>query len=282
MNRLVFLVAGTAAIVASFLAVFFVLPEQPGFAPSTLASIALPALVAGLVMTAYIAFDFRRSRETTHQVSQLSAQLIRKEIEIDRLSTVDELTGLNTRRHLDENLKLEFGRARRHQRPLALMLVELDDLQDLGEHVGKLSKGYMLAELGAILRGSLRANDIGCRYSGECLALLLPETTTPHARAVAEKVRALVAGHEFLGMRQDGNLALTVSQGIAVWPAAGMTTHHDLMRAAEEALGDARASGFNQVAMFTTPHASIDEGAAATADDGAPATAPSEQEQRAS
>jgi len=282
MSRVVLLVAGTAAIAASFVAVFFVLPDQPGFAPSTLASIALPALVAGLVMTAYIALDFRRSREATHQVSQLSAQLIRKEIEIDRLSTVDELTGLNTRRHLDGNLKLEFERARRHQRPLALMLVELDDLQELGEHVGKLSKGYMLSELGAILRGSLRANDIGCRYTGECLALLLPETATPHARAVAEKIRALVAAHEFLGRRQGGNLTLTVSQGIAVWPAAGITSHHDLVRAAEEALGSAKASGFNQVAMFTTRPATIAEDASPPAGDGAPATAPAEQEQRAS
>ena len=258
MSRLVFLAVGAVAIAASFAAVFLVLPDRPEFAAATVAGIALPALVAGLVMTAYIAWDVRRSREQNSQVSQLSAQLVRKEIEIDRLSTVDELTGLSTRRHFDTNVKLEFERARRHGRPVAMVLVELDDLQELGEYVGKLSRGYMLSELGAILRGSLRLNDIGCRYTSDALGLLLPETTSVQARMVADKVRGMVARHEFLGQRADGKLTMTVSQGIAVAPSTGIDAAPDLTRAAEEALAEAKAAGRDGVAFYTPPPAALD------------------------
>jgi diguanylate cyclase (GGDEF)-like protein len=216
------------------------------------ASIALPGLVAGFVLTAYIAWEVRNVREAEGRASELSAQLMRREIEIGRMATVDELTGLATRREFDESIRLECSRTQRHRRELSLILLEIDDIAELGENVGKLSKGYLLSEVSGILRDLLRTNDLGARYTNDCLALLLPETAEKQAAVVAAKIRASVAAHQFLGQLGDKAVSLTVSQGIACL-ASAVDGADALMRAAEQALCEARADGFGQVHVYQPP-----------------------------
>jgi diguanylate cyclase (GGDEF)-like protein len=261
MRRYLFLAAGSVAIAASYLAVIFDLAPSEGVGPVTVASIALPALVSGLVFTAWIAMQARRERETSGLVGELHAQLARKEIEISRLASIDELTGLYTRHHFDDTIRLEFKRAERHGRPLTLLLLEIDDLAELGEHIGAMSKGYLLSEVGAVLRTMLRINDAGCRYSTDALAVLMPETDEDQARMVAQKVNGLIERHEFMGKRSDGGFKLTVSQGAAVVPSAAITTHQELLKTAEGALAHARSSGFGQVHIV--PPAPVAAGASA-------------------
>ncbi len=159
MKRAAFVLAGWIAVVAAYVAILVAFGADPQMEGGTFATLAFPALVGGLLLTAYIAWDTYQSRDSRMAVSDLSAQLVRKEIELDRMSTVDELTGLYTRHHFDENARLEYKRSERYSRALSLLLLEVDDLVALGENVGKLSKGYLLSEIGAILRTSLRVND---------------------------------------------------------------------------------------------------------------------------
>lgn len=249
LKRAAVLVAGGLAVCLSYLAAWQGLAPEPQVGSVTFASIAFPGLITGLVMTAYIAWETRNVQLAKRRAEELSAQLVRKEIEIDRLSTLDELTGLQTRHQFDEILHLEFERMRRYERPLSLLLIEVDNLVELGENVAKLSKGYVLSELGGLLRQLLRANDQGCRFGTETLAILLPETTSDEARAVAQRVRELVDRHEFLGARFGGGIRLTISQGIATTPASDIQAEHDFTRAAEIALADARSSGLDQVRL---------------------------------
>ena len=250
MKRFGFAVLGVLAVAGSYIAVGASIGTEPDMGASTLAGIALPALVAGFVMTAYIAWERRDNGATRGIVGQLNAQLLRKEIEIDRLSAVDELTGLSTRHNFEDSVRTEYKRSERYKRPFAVVLVEVDDLTELGETVGKLSKGYVLSEVAAILRTMLRASDLGCRYAPDTLALLMPETEAPEARAVAERIRALVARHEFLSRHAGAAVNLTVSQGIAIAPDAAFSSHSDLLRAAEAALVAARTQGYDRVAVF--------------------------------
>lgn len=230
------------------MAVVFGLTPYPGLGASTFASIALPALVSGLVMAAFIALEAKEAKEQNGLVGALNAQLAKKEIEISRLTHLDELTGLATRLHFDEVVQLEFKRAERHTRALSVLLVEIDDMAQIGESSGgALSKGYLLSEVGAMLRSMLRLNDIGCRYTADSLAVLLPETDAGQARVVAEKIRSLAAEREFLGHRPGAGFHLTVSQGVAVAPSARLADHVAFLKCAEAALADARASGTDQV-----------------------------------
>ncbi len=248
MKRFAFVILGGASVGLSYLAVLFGQGSEPVFNATTIASIALPALVAGLVMTAYIAWDLRQEKGVEGTVQDLSTQLVRKEIQIDRLSTVDELTGLPTRQHMVENLDLEWKRAQRFGRVLALILIQLDDPE--GVRSTKLSKNYLLSEIGAILRSNVRAHDVGCRYDSETLSVLLPETNGPQACVVAGKIRSQLTTHEFFGRRFGAALGLTLSQGIAVGPSSSVDTPETLLEAAESALLDARAGGSDQVRLY--------------------------------
>jgi len=226
----------------------FGLGEHPSLNATTVASIALPALVAGLVMTAYIAWDIRQEKGVEGTVKELSTLLVRKEIQIDRLSNVDELTGLPTRQQMVEHLDLEWKRAQRFGRPLSLLLVQLDDPE--GARSTKLSKNYLLSEVAAIVRANVRAHDIGCRYDAEALAVLLPETNGTQACVVAGKIRSQLTTHEFFGRRFGAALGLTLSQGIAAGPSSSVDTPEMLLEAAESALLDARAGGADQVRLY--------------------------------
>jgi len=251
-KRFAFVVLGGASVGLSYLAVLFGLGSEPVFNATTIASIALPALVAGLVMTAYIAWDLRRERDVEGTVKELSTQLVRKEIQIDRLSTVDELTGLPTRQHLEENLELEWQRAQRFGRTLALLLIQLDDASEPGVQSNKLSKNYLISEVGAIVRSTVRAHDIGCRYDAQTLAVLLPETNGTQACVVAGKIRSQLTTHEFFGRRFGAAIGLTLSQGIAVAPGTDVDSPEALLHAAEAALLDAKAAGYDQVRLRET------------------------------
>jgi diguanylate cyclase (GGDEF)-like protein len=238
-KKALFPVLAVIAIAGSYAAVTFGVGNQAGFDSRTLASIALPALVSALVVILYF-YDRARLRATLGTVSELSAQLIRKEIEIDHLSAMDELTGLATRRSFDESLREEYERSSRHQRPLAMMLFEVDDLVEIGERIGRLGKGFLLSEIAGILHNTLRVNDVAGRYTGDTLALLLPETTEAQVRVVGDKLRTQVRTNTFLASRYDISAALTLTLGFAAVPASDITSANEFMQAAELSLYDAK------------------------------------------
>ena len=235
-KKALFLVLGVIAIAASYAAATFGVADDAGFDARTLARVALPALVSALVVILY--FYYRaRLRSTQGTVNELNAQLIRKEIEIDHLSAIDELTGLATRRAFDESLREEYERSsRRQERPLTLMLLEIDDLAVIGERIGRLGKGFLLSEVAGILHNTVRVNDLAARFNDDTLALLLPETTEQQALALGEKLRAQVRANTFLATRYDVTATLTLTLGFAALPATNITTADDLIEAAELAL----------------------------------------------
>jgi diguanylate cyclase (GGDEF)-like protein len=250
-NRALVIVIACGIVGASYLTVLFGIAPDTTVGPLAFASIAIPGVATGVVMAGYFLWETRNARAAKERTDELSALLIRKEIEIGRLATVDELTGLYSRREFDETIRLEFERYRRHKRPMSLLILEVDDIAELGEHVGSLGKGFLLAEVSAILKHALRTIDLGCRYTNDSLAMLLPETDADKATIVAGKIQAAVSQHEFLGQRQDGKLKLSVSQGIAV-AGPSFESHIDLMKTAEQALYEARARGFDQVKIVDT------------------------------
>lgn len=251
-KRAVFLGVVVGSLIGSYSVVIFGFASNLAVGPVTNAAVAITGVTAGLALAGYVTWETRNARHAQSLTESLNAQLIRKEIEIGRLATVDELTGLYTRREFDDMVRLEIERARRHHRPMSLLLIEVDDIAELGAHVGSLSKGYLLSEISAVLKRLLRANDIGSRYTNDSLAMLLPETSGEQAVLVAHKVAGAISTHQFLGHVQQDALRVTVSQGIAALDQA-MSGHLELMKCAENALCEARAAGFEQVFVHESP-----------------------------
>ena len=252
MKRALILIGCGLAVFLSYVVVMVADAPDATIGPFTLAAILLPGLVTGVVMLAYVSWETRNVREAKAQADELSAQLVRKEIEIGRLSTVDELTGLFTRREFDDMIAIEFERARRHGRDLAVLLLEVDQLESLGEQVGAIRRGYLLAEIAGVLRHSLRASDVGCRFNPDSLAMILPETGESQALAVARKVREQMLGREFLTAINQTAVRVTVCQGIAVMHPS-MERAGDLVAAAEDALRSARIAGAGETRVAPRP-----------------------------
>src|SRR5436305_1827894 len=121
--------------------------------------------------------------------------------ELYRLAIIDGLTDIPNKRYLLEFLTRELSRAQRHRRPLSLLLFDIDHFKAINDGQGHLCGDHVLREMAQHLKAIIRTDELLARYGGEEFAVVLPECSQENARAVGERVRALIAGHPF---RFDG------------------------------------------------------------------------------
>lgn len=155
----------------------------------------------------------------------------------------DPLTGLANNRAFSERLRADSERARRHDRPLSLILFDLDHFKRVNDRHGHLVGDGVLVELSHRLRPLVRAEDTLARVGGEEFAWLLPETDEADALNAAERARLRVAGAPYPPVGP-----LTVSAGVAQLAPAMATT--DLFRAADNALYVAKSRGRNVCVIY--------------------------------
>ncbi|HSK49593.1 MAG TPA: GGDEF domain-containing protein [Solirubrobacterales bacterium] len=134
------------------------------------------------------------------------------------LARCDELTGVGNYRALQERLAEEVARHRRHGRELALILLDLDGFKQVNERYGHLRGDGLLAEIGAVLRETVRAEDAVFRQGGDEFAVILPETGAEEAEEVAARLRERV---RLLGSAIETGTGVTISTGLALFPADG-------------------------------------------------------------
>ena len=165
--------------------------------------------------------------------------------EIYRLTILDGLTQIHNRRYMVEFLERESVRSQRHDRPLSVLILDIDKFKAFNDNYGHLCGDFVLRELAVRVRETVRKEDLFARYGGEEFALVLVETTHDEAVAVAERVRELVAETPF---RFEGTqLGMTVSIGVATTLGEPGLTPADLLRAADEKLYAAKRGGRNRV-----------------------------------
>jgi diguanylate cyclase (GGDEF)-like protein len=167
------------------------------------------------------------------------------EEELKRLAYTDTQTSLYNHRHFQAQLDEEVRRAQRYSRPMALMMLDIDDFKQLNDRYGHPAGDAVLRDIAGILRSSLRSVDVPARYGGEEFAIVCPETTKEQATVLAERLRARIEDHE-LDLGDGTRLRLTVSIGVAAFPAdAGGKS--DLIDAADRRLYEAKRGGKNRV-----------------------------------
>lgn len=164
--------------------------------------------------------------------------------EIYRISVLDGLTQIYNKRYMYETLEREVTRARRYDRPLCLILFDVDHFKHVNDQHGHLAGDALLRRLAALVRGRVRREEVFARYGGEEFALILPEATLPGARKLAENLRDLVEGHVF---RTPGaEIQVTISLGCAhLLPQDESAV--DLLRRADGKLYEAKDAGRNRV-----------------------------------
>jgi diguanylate cyclase (GGDEF)-like protein/PAS domain S-box-containing protein len=168
---------------------------------------------------------------------------------IRRQSRTDPLTGLFNRRVFDEQLTVEFRRALRYERDLSLMLMDIDNFGEFNNTYGHQQGDLMLQEIGHVLAGSFRDLDTVCRYGGEEIVVILPETVGAAARTKAEQIRRKIAELRIPRLEGEGEpLGVTLSIGIACL-GKHIESEEELLREADKALYQCKNTGRNQVMM---------------------------------
>jgi two-component system, cell cycle response regulator len=159
------------------------------------------------------------------------------------MAIVDGLTGVYNKRFFLEFLEREMERCRRYERPLSLLLFDIDHFKKVNDTFGHIAGDYVLRELADVARRVVRREQCFARYGGEEFALVLPEGNLEEARTLAEKLRAMVQGTDF---RFDGkSIPVTISIGVAV--RGSTQAPLELVKAADERLYAAKRGGRNRV-----------------------------------
>lgn len=182
-------------------------------------------------------------RDVTERMKAEEALRVSRE-RYRRLSITDDLTGLFNQRHFHERLGSEMARARRYDRPLSLILMDIDDFKSFNDAYGHLAGDKVLSRLGDVLHEAIRESDAPFRYGGEELAVILPETTSDEASKLAERIREQMVQATFTPVRGT-TVSTTVSMGVAVLRMD--ETAEDFIRRADTAMYQAKAEGKNRV-----------------------------------
>lgn len=171
-------------------------------------------------------------------------ELEQRNRELDMLARTDYLTGLWNRRHVDEHLAMAVSAARRHNRPLSLLLLDIDEFKSINSRFGHQIGDRALQEVAARLKSHVRTEDTVGRWGGEEFLVILPDTDTSVAATAAERLRASI-GDELVTCGND-DLELTVSIGIA---GDDPLSQDELLTGADGALARAKAAGRNRCSL---------------------------------
>src|SRR6266542_931904 len=159
---------------------------------------------------------------------------------------VDPKTGLFNARHFAAALSEEIGRAQRFERPMSLIMADLDLLRDINNSYGHLAGDAVLKGIAEVFRTQLRHYDVPARFGGEEFSILLPETPPEQALEIAERIRRAVAERMFDVETSSEPIHATVSIGVAGFPKDG-TDANELIHQADLAVYRAKLQGRNRV-----------------------------------
>jgi diguanylate cyclase (GGDEF)-like protein len=208
--------------------------------------------VKGLAMGAsdYVTKPFDRGELVARvkvqlKIKQLQDELKRSNERLREISNTDHLTGLYNRRYLMEVLAREMVRVQRKKSALSLVILDVDHFKKINDTYGHPGGDEVLQTVANEARFGLRLYDVAARYGGEEFVLVLPETPLTGGVAVAERLRKRV---EAISLPPPlDQVAVTVSLGVASYPAQGVTDMETLLQQADLALFQAKRNGRNRV-----------------------------------
>jgi diguanylate cyclase (GGDEF)-like protein len=166
--------------------------------------------------------------------------------ELQEKNTLDELTGLYNRRFYDQKILAEYRRSRRNLTPLSLVVIDIDHFKQVNDTYGHLAGDECLVAVAACIKQCLRRSaDISCRYGGEEFCLILPETDSKGAIALAEELRESIETCQI--SYNNIVIKLTISCGISTYLQQKNVKPEHIFAVADKALYKAKNNGRNQV-----------------------------------
>ncbi|HUQ32684.1 MAG TPA: diguanylate cyclase, partial [Pyrinomonadaceae bacterium] len=198
-----------------------------------------------LIARVSVAIRLKRERDSLR--TRVEEARLRAELAQERAVT-DALTGLLNRYGLQHTLAREHAQARRYNRPLSCLVIDIDNFKAINDTYGHPIGDLALQQIACVLREFVRASDTVFRYGGEEFLALLPETDLDGAIALAEKIRAAAAARPFGEGHRIFRLTLSAGVGCLRDTESG----HDMIARADLALYHAKELGRNRVEAALT------------------------------
>ena len=177
-----------------------------------------------------------RLREGRLELDRINETLLKKNEELELLSTTDSLTGLSNHRSLMQRLDDEVARFKKDKHGFSVLVGDVDHFKQYNDAFGHPAGDEVLQRIAEIMRGSTRKGDCCARYGGEEFVIVLPNTAIADALDTAEHIRARVAAKKFNGRK------ITLSIGVASFPEDADDAE-TIIAVADEALYQAKREG---------------------------------------
>ena len=171
------------------------------------------------------------------------ASLRLKILELEKLVSMDALTGLYNFRHFKNLLQSEMGRAKRSGTPTTLVMADIDHFKSVNHTYGYEVGNLVLTHVAAIINNEIRATDYACGYAGGEFAVIFPDTHLKLALKVADRIREIIASSPVI--YDKGKFNITVSMGASIYLKTSIIELDTFVDSVDNYLFEAKQSGRN-------------------------------------
>jgi diguanylate cyclase (GGDEF)-like protein/PAS domain S-box-containing protein len=185
-------------------------------------------------------FDSQKNIQNFVATSQDITERIEMEKKLQKLATIDSLTGVYNRHKTNEEIDIQLARTKRYDENFTLVMFDIDNFKNVNDTYGHDVGDYILKELSEVVLKHIRESDRFGRWGGEEFMLLLPEVNKDEGIRVADKIRDFISKYPFNKLSR-----ITISVGVSTFMEND--TKESLLKRTDEALYQAKSSGRNRV-----------------------------------
>lgn len=184
-------------------------------------------------------------------LENITSELEKKNQILDNLANVDGLTGVYNHRYFQNTLDQEISRSTRNESVISILLIDIDHFKHFNDTYGHQVGDFVLTEFSATIQKSIRKYDTLARYGGEEFVVILPETSTEDALAVAEKIRSIIDETEFDDGREKYHITASFGQACSRPAVEDEFSKNEFINRADQALYEAKEKGRNCVVGYS-------------------------------
>jgi diguanylate cyclase (GGDEF)-like protein len=232
-------------------------PQKNGVHPDGDLWMAVPICfrerVLGVIGVGHVAFPIGNEGDSMRMIANIAGVALINQAMLEEAkdkANTDSLTGLNNRHYLQHMAQTYVDRALADNSPLSVFLFDIDNFKHYNDTHGHDEGDQLLAELSGLVRSVTRKNSVIIRYGGEEFLVMLPGISKKDASVYAERFRERVASHPFPHSEDQLLGCVSISGGIASFPADGETIFK-VIQHADKALYQAKAQGKNRIVLFS-------------------------------